>query len=609
MNRLKKGVFSLFRVGARVEEVERATSASQSSSRFRRAVGFIRPFWKSGVTVVVLTLFTAALGAMEPLVMKAIFDVFSTNRPGPALVLPIVLLALLTLSREVLGGFGNWLTWQTRLKIQYRLLDSTIACLYRLPQDIRSSDGVGAIMTRFERGTQGFVGALTELVFNVLPPLIYLIIAVFFMIQLDWRLTLIVLVFVPLPGLIAAQAAPTQIHRERNLLELWAGIYARFHEVLSGLITVRAFAMENAERERFLREVNATNSLVSNGIRYDTIVGSAQNIVVAIARVSAIGFGAVLVLRGEISVGTLVAFIAYLGGLFGPVQGLTGVYRSLRTASVAIDQIYAILDTHEQVSDLPNAEEAQSFRGEVSFEGVTFAYKPNYKPILEGIELHVRSGETVAVVGGSGAGKTTLMALLQRFYDPDSGTIRIDGRDIREFTQVSLRQQIGVVLQEPVLFNDTVRNNIAYGNPHASKEAIEAAAQAANADAFICRLPSGYDTVIGERGSLLSTGERQRLAIARALVKNPPIFILDEATSALDVESEALVQEALDYLMKDRTTFVIAHRLSTIAGADRIVVLSDGRVVESGTHTELLQKGGFYASLIHRYTRMFRGHP
>jgi ATP-binding cassette subfamily B protein len=291
-----------------------------------------------------------------------------------------------------------------------------------------------------------------------------------------------------------------------------------------------------------------------------------------------------------------------LSGLFGPVQGLTAIYQTLRRADASLDAVFSILDSRAEVRDAPGARAVREVRGDVSFEDVVFGYVPG-RPVLSGISFDVTRGETVALVGPSGGGKSTLTALLQRLYEPERGAIRVDGVDVRTLEASSLRQHIGVVLQEPVLFSDTVRANIAYGRPDATLREIEEAARAANAHDFIQRMPQGYETDVGPRGARLSVGQRQRIAIARALLKKPSIVVLDEATSALDAESEALVQDALAHLLQGRTTFVIAHRLSTVVSADRILVLRDGRIAEAGTHGELLAAGGAYADLVRLQVR------
>ena len=358
--------------------------------------------------------------------------------------------------------------------------------------------------------------------------------------------------------------------------------------------------MEDSEKRRFMTDVQKANQLVIRGVGTDSGFGAATNLAVMIARIAATAFGGVLILKGQMTVGTLVAFLAIVGGLFGPVQGLTGIYQTIQRAYVSLDEIFRIFDSQEYLGDAPDAEELTKVEGHVVFDDVRFCYEHPDRPVLEGISLDVKPGQTLAIVGPSGSGKTTMMALLMRFYDPVEGAVRLDGRDLRSIKQKSLRRNIGVVLQDPLLFNDTLRNNIAYGRPQASMAEIEAAAKAANAHDFIMKTPERYETMVGERGSRLSVGERQRITIARALIKNPPLLILDEATSSLDAESEALVQEALDRLMQGRTTFVIAHRLSTIVHADCIVVLKKGQLVESGNHWELMQQDGYYTSLVKR---------
>ncbi|OJH42379.1 ABC transporter ATP-binding protein [Cystobacter ferrugineus] len=579
---------------------------SVSRGTLWRAMGYLRPHRRAVVTVLFFVLVSTGLSVIEPLALKRVFDQLGAGGTPGAVLAAVGALVAIGLAREVLGALSNTLTWRTRISVHFALNEATVSRLHRLPLSFHREEGVGATMTKLDRGMQGFVGAITDLTFNVLPAATYLVLCVVVMFQLDWRLALLALAFAPIPVLIARKAAPVQTRREQTLMDRWTKIYARFNEVLSGIVTVKSFAMEEREKQRFLHDVREANAVVTHGVAFDSTVNASQGLVVLVARVALIGMGGLLVLRGEISAGTLVAFLGYIGGLFGPVQGLSGVYKTLRTASVAINQVFSILDAQDNLGDAPDATEVTALHGDVEFENIHFAYPSTSgpgRPLLNGIDLRVKQGETIALVGPSGAGKTTLMSLLCRFYDPVEGVVRIDGQDIRSFKQLSLRRHIGVVLQDSLLFNESVRGNIAYGRPEATQEEIEAAARAAHAHEFIMRLPQGYDTVVGERGSRLSAGERQRIAIARSLLKNPPVLILDEPTSALDAESEALVQEALDKLMKGRTTFAIAHRLSTVVHADRILVLKEGRIVEEGTHARLMQLNGYYASLVRRQTR------
>jgi ATP-binding cassette subfamily B protein len=571
--------------------------------RFHEAVRFAFPQRHAILLILALTLCVAAINSVEPLILKLIFDELGGARRVKIVAEGVAILAGFAVARELLDGSSNWLTWRTRIGLQYALLEATVGKLHRMPLQMQRSEGVGAIMTRLDRGIQGFVGAVAQILFGVLPAVVFLAIAIWIMLDLDWRLAALVLAFAPLPALIAGIAAPEQTRREKTLLDRWAKIYSRFNEVLSGILIVRSFAMEDVEKDRFLQDVTQANRVVMRGVATDVGYGAASNLVVALARLAAIGLGASLALQGAITVGTIVAFLGYVGGLFGPVQGLSGFYQSLRKASVSLNEIFGILDVQEHLGDSPDATEFAEIRGDVVFENVRFRYGIAGHPLLNGISLSVRHGEMVAIVGPSGSGKTTMMALLMRFYDPIEGRILIDDRDLRTIKQSSLRRHIGVVLQDTLLFNDTIRANIAYGRPEATDAEIEAAAKAANADVFIRRLPDGYGTTVGERGSLLSIGERQRITIARALLKDPPILILDEATSSLDAESEELVQEAIERLMRGRTIFVIAHRLSTVINATRIVVLKEGRIAECGSHAELMHFNGYYAALVRRQHR------
>ena len=568
-----------------------------------RAARLARAYWRHIAAAALATIVLAALHAMEPLLLKHIFDRIGTPDAARALVGGALFLLGIGIARELGDAITNWLVWRTRLGIHERLLEETVTRLHQLPLEYYRRDAVGGVLTRLDRSIQGLVEAVTKVLFHVFPAAVYLMLAVLVMMRLDARLAGLVLLFAPIPALIYAHAAPSQMRRERALLNRWASIYSRFGEVLAGIVTVRSFGMEAAEKRRFLSGVAEANQIVARGVGRDSGFHAAANLTVLVAKVAAVAAGGLLAIRDEVTVGTVIAFLGYVAGLFVPVQGLSGIYQTLQRARVSLEEILAILDAPGRVTDRPGAQSPERVRGEIELEGVRFAYHSSAPPVLDGVSLRVAPGETVALVGPSGSGKSTLASLVLRLHEADKGMVRIDGVDIRMLRERWIRQHVAVVLQEPLLFDDTVAANIAYGKPRASMREIEAAAHAAHAHEFISKLPDAYHTRVGERGGRLSVGERQRVTLARALVKDAPILVLDEATSALDAESEALVQEALERLMRNRSVLVIAHRLSTVVRADRIAVLAHGRVAETGTHAELLEREGLYASLVHRQTR------
>ena len=568
----------------------------------RKGAGFLRGQERKGALLVFAAIGVALLNAAEPLVMKLIVDTLTAGRPFAALVPALVALLALGLMREGVGAGVNWLTWRIRLRVHEVLLDRLLAKLGRLPIEFHREEGVGGLMTRIDRSVSGFLQALQELMTGLLPAIIYLASSIVIMVRLEWRLSLLVIAFTPLVLVIGVAAAPEQARREASLMDQWIRLYSRFNEVLTGIVTVRSFAMEDRERKRFLLGLRRANRQVIRGVGRDSGVGAARNLVSALARLGAVAYGGWLVIQGDITIGTLIAFLGYVGGLFGPLLGLTNSYQTVRRVSVSLESLFEILEREDTLADEPDALDPGVLEGAVRFDDVHFSYQPD-RPLIRGVSLTVAPGETLALVGASGSGKSTLMALLQRLYDPTSGIICVDGHELRRLEQQVLRRNIGIVLQEPILFDDPVRDNIAYGRPSARREQIEDAARAANAHDFIMRLPLGYDTPVGERGARLSVGERQRIAIARALLKDPPILILDEPTAALDAESEHLLQESVDRLIRTRTTFVIAHRLNTVVSADRIAVLRHGIIVEEGDHLSLLARHGYYASLVARQVR------
>jgi ATP-binding cassette, subfamily B, bacterial len=571
-----------------------------------RSLQFIRPHRGALAGVLTLALVLSGLSALDPLLVKYLFDQVGTTNGMVRFGGGIAALVGLEIVRSLLQASLGIRSWDLRLSVEYAVRDRVVTRLNALPLSFHQREGVGGTMSRINQAISGYMTAFSETAFNLLPTLLYLVISVVAMVRLQWQLAVAVLVFTPIPALIGARAAPEQIRRERRLVERWSSIYSRLNEVLAGIMTVKGFAMEDAERQRFLDGVREGNAVVRRGVRIDSWNGMLRGLAATAARLTALALGGYLALRGEITVGTLVAFLGYIGGLFGPVQGITNTYQTLRKATVSLETIFDILDAEDLTGDVPGATETAPLRGEVRFRGVTFGYQPE-RPTIRELDLEVRPGETVALIGPSGSGKSTLMFLLQRLYPVGRGEILVDGVDIRQLTQHSLRRQIGIVFQDPYIFNDTVRANIAYGRPSASLADIEAAAKAAHAHEFIAALPDGYDTVLRERGSRLSGGQRQRIAIARALLRNPPILILDEATSALDSESEQLVQLALRHLLRGRTAIVIAHRLTTVQEADRIVVLQDGRIAEQGPPAELAASGGYYASVLRSQREGFLG--
>ena len=572
----------------------------------RRSLQFVRPYRRKLVGVLSLALLLAALSAIDPLVMKYLFDELGRGGSMTPFALTMAGLAGLEIARAGLQAWLGVLSWDVRLGVDYTVREQIMGKLNSLPMSFHQGESVGATMNRINQGINGCVVAFCEAAFNLLPTLVYLALSITAMLRMEWHLALVVIVFAPIPALIGAWAAPEQLRRERRLVERWNSIYGRFNEVLAGMMTVKGYAMEDEEKRRFLEGVRQGNDVVRRGVRIDNQTGTLRNLAATAARLAALALGGYFVYRGEMTLGTLVAFLGYIGGLFGPVQGLTNTYQTVKKATVSLEAIFGILDADDVIADTPGATEIRPLRGEVEFRNVSFAYQPG-AAVLKNINLSARAGETIALIGPSGSGKTTLTTLLQRFYHVSEGGILVDGVDIRDMTQRSLRSQIGVVFQDAHLFNDTVRANIAYGRPDATQAQIEAAAKAAQAHDFVMALPEGYGTVVQERGSRLSVGQRQRIAIARALLKDPPILILDEATSALDTDSERLIQRALQALLRGRTAFVIAHRLSTVRDADRIVVIQDGEISEAGSHHELLAHGGYYASLVARQAEGFLG--
>jgi ABC-type multidrug transport system fused ATPase/permease subunit len=508
-----------------------------------------------------------------------------------ALFLGFALLAL------VLSAANTYLTGWTGERVLADLRNKLFAHLERLSLGFYERNRAGVIISRITNDVEALDQLVTDGVTSLVQNTLLLAGTAVVLFLLDWRLALATLTVLPLMALATAWFRSRSNRAYRRVRERLGLVTATLAEDIAGMRVVQSFTREPVQQRAF-HGVNdsyrAANyeTVVLNGIYFPAV-----DLLASAATAIVFGYGGWLVYHGDMTTGTLFAFALYLANFFDPIQQLSQLYNTFLSAIAALDKIIGVLDEKPQVVDPAGAVELPRIDGHVRFEGVRFGYGPEFPEVLHGLELEVAAGTTVALVGHTGAGKSTIAKLIARFYDPTEGRITIDGHDLRDVTQRSLRRQLGIVPQEGFLFGGTVAENIAFGRPDARPEEIAAAAEAVGANRFVLELEDGYETQLGERGTRLSLGQRQLVAFARALLADPRILILDEATSSVDIGTERQIEHALRRLLADRTAFVIAHRLSTIRDADLIVVLEHGRVVEQGTHDELLAHAGTYTSL------------
>ncbi len=564
----------------------------------RRLVKFVRPYrWPLSLALLMMLL-SAGASVAGPYLVKVALDSGLGASSLPTLRNAVILYLILSLIQLASTYWRVNLMVRVGQSIIFDLRASLFEHLQMLSLSFFNRYSVGRVITRVINDVGVLREFLTWAVLAIARDVFVLIGIVAAMLVMDLRLSLLTFAVVPLMVLTTIAFRKQARENYRRVRSAISWVNSVLAENINGVRVVQAFSRQAINYGYFKDTVNR-NTLDTNlgAARIAAAYPSIIDFLGSVATALIIVFGGAAVLGAQVTPGVLVAFVLYISRFFEPIRDLSRRYDSFQSTMASSERIFGLMDTEIEVEDLPGASALPAIRGEVSFEHVYFNYSDDPTPVLEDIDLHVQPGETVALVGETGAGKSTLVKLISRFHDPVSGRIRIDGYDLREVTQQSLRSQMGIVLQDPFLFNGSVAENIRFGRLDASQDEVEAAARAVGAHDFIANLRQGYETSVEEGGVLLSVGQRQLISFARALLADPRILILDEATSSVDTQTERVIQQALATLLKGRTSFVIAHRLSTVVSSNRIVVVQGGRIVEQGTHTELLAHAGVYYQL------------
>lgn len=564
---------------------------------------FVRPYRKEIVLTICIGVLKFGIPLLIPLILKYVIDgVINTSQPMDQKLHHLFLVIggaffIFVVLRPPIEYYRQYFAQYTGNKILFDIRGKLFNHIQRLSLKYYSNIKVGEIISRVINDVEQTKTFVMTGLMNIWLDLITLVIALTIMFTLNFWLTLASIIIFPFYGIAIKVFYGRLRILTRKRSQALAELQGHLHEKIQGMNVIKSFALEDYEDVQFEKRNNTFLRRALDHTSWNAKTFMVVNSVTDVAPLLVVGLGAYFVITGSIKVGTMVAFVTYLQQLYSPLRRLVSSSTQLTQSLASMDRVFEFMDQKYDIVDKTSAATVTGVKGRIDFDDVSFQYNDEDETVLKNINLHVEPGETIALVGMSGGGKSTLVSLIPRFYDVTGGAIRIDETDIRDFKVRTLRDKIGMVLQDNILFSDSVKDNIKMGNPEATDEEVIEAAKAANAHGFISQLPKGYDTLVGERGVKLSGGQKQRVAIARVFLKNPPLLILDEATSALDLESEHLIQEALEKLAKERTTFIVAHRLATITHADRIVVVENGQISEIGSHEQLMRRQGSYYNL------------